>query len=189
MQITVGVVLLPDSDTAKLVRSLAGKTRGNRIHINSPSYAHLSLLHLVVNSQDVVAIKSQLATLELPRRLTFSCYETLRQENGWSFLEVRKSRALLRMQRRVLPLAEMRVADTSFTWMDYASASQKRAYAKYGYPNVGVAWAAHFTFAVTKRHDPMCRIPVSQKGSVSGLALVKIGKFGTASSILYSRSL
>lgn len=183
----VGVVLLPDNKTDAYVKTLAKSVDGNKISFG-PAHTHLSLLHAVIRGRDVERVQKFLNGVDFPVRVPFHCREILYQPNGRCFLEVRQTRSLLKIQRLVLPIAAIRVRGVSFSWRANATIGQKRAYTRYGYPNVGAAWQSHFTFGVTEPHEEH-RTAVELKGTISAVALVEIGNYGTATKILYRRPL
>ena len=187
---TYGIVLLPDKKTEASIRVLSKKERGNQIRFGPKAQVHLSLLHIVLRPKQMTAVKRAFLTLVLPKPLSLTCTGTLRQKSGWCFVETRKTKALAGLQRKVLPLTKMRAKGTPFTWQEHASQIQKRSYIKYGYPNVGAAWQAHFTFAKTDPQPDGTFKPMTKKVRLERIALVEIGKdYGTAGKILCLRSL
>lgn len=189
MSTTIGIILLPDSHTEAYVKRLSRGVRGNQISFNSPPFVHLSLLHMVVQDGHIAEIKRMLEQVGVPAKPVIACYEVTRKESGWCFVEVKKNRGLVRIQRSILPIAAMRATETSFTWCAYASEAQKRAHKKFGYANVGTAWAPHFTFGVAEPRTRTVRRQISRRGTLERLALVQIEEHGTAGRLLYEQQL
>jgi hypothetical protein len=184
-----GIVLFPDKKTDALVREYATRAARNDIDFTAGARVHLSLLHIRMPKHQVQEVAHWLQQFSRTAQIPIHCHEVLRNKNGWYFVEVEKSQALLHLQEQALSNARLRSSGTPFTWRDSATPAQLAAYEKYGYANVGEAWSPHFTFARTPGRARTVRSPIAHEGHIDSVGLVRLGEHSTAQNICCLRRL
>ncbi len=184
----LGVVLLLDTNTESYVTELSRSLEGNKIQFTSPPYVHLSLLHAFIHPDRMEESADLLRRAELPSDLSFECFELLRNEGGWHFVEVHQTADLIRLQHAILPIAKLRARDTYFSWRKRATPAQHAAFGRHGYPNVGMsAWSPHLTYGMTQSAAELTREPICHKAQTRSIALVEVGQNGVAGRIRFER--
>lgn len=191
----VGIALLPDEESSRRLielSRLAGEALDTRFVLSNDlpgPFPHFSLFHLRVEREQMGELVGALQRKMAGFQASGECTGLVVTNSKWLFLQTEGTFLQIAQEDVVEVAAPLRAGDITIRWP--MTAAQQEAHRRYGYPNVGpAAWDKHFTLSVLrhKRRDgslSLAGFEPGQEWQAAALAVVRIGKLGTATEILH----